>query len=70
MANNTPEWLSGKPTKSGFYVVAVLYENGLGSIETDYWDSEQGWSVECEVVGYIPLRQVLNAAGIEFPENK
>ncbi|MGI1680258.1 MAG: hypothetical protein K6L75_16070 [Cellvibrionaceae bacterium] len=70
MIKNTPKWLSGKPIKSGFYIIAILYENGLGSIETDYWDSEQGWSVEYEVVGHIPLRQVLNAAGVEFPDTE
>jgi len=68
MSNTVPEWQRGNPTKAGFYVIAMLYDNGMGTIGADYWDSEQGWSVEDNVVGYIPLRQVLDSAQIEFPE--
>lgn len=60
-------WQKGKPTKAGFYIVAIQYENGMGFIGADYWDTEQGWSMEDEIVGFIPLREVVDAAGIEFP---
>ncbi len=70
MAGNSSEWKKGSPNQAGYYVIAIKYDNGMGTFGTDYWDSEQGWSVDENVVGYIPLRQVLNAANIEFPEDE
>lgn len=67
MTQATPQWQSGNPSKAGYYVIAILYENGMGTIGSDYWDSEQGWSLDDNIVGYIPLRQVLDAAGLDFP---
>lgn len=67
-------WRTGSPSQSGWYIIAVLYNNGLGFWAGDYWDSEQGWSINSSdnpgesVIAYIPLTAVMDKAGIEFPE--
>ncbi len=41
---NNELWERGKPRKPGWYVVVVLYDNGMEYEASDYWDSEQGWT--------------------------
>lgn len=41
---NNKLWERGTPSKPGWYVVAVLYDNGMGYEASDYWDSQQGWT--------------------------
>ncbi|MGI9282153.1 MAG: hypothetical protein ACR2PX_21335 [Endozoicomonas sp.] len=67
MVNSSLVWQTGNPMKAGYYLVAVLYENGLGFIGSDYWDTELGWSIEDEIVGFIPLNQLVDSVGLEFP---
>lgn len=69
------QWQKGNPRKAGWYIVAVLYDGGMGYEACDYWDTEQGWTNHHtdtsgeKIIGYIPLRKVLNQANIEFPED-
>lgn len=70
---NDKFWERGVPSKPGWYIVAVLYDNGVGYEAADYWDGEQGWTAHPEVEGekviaYIPLRKVLDAAQVSFPK--
>ncbi|MGI9278014.1 MAG: hypothetical protein ACR2PX_00030 [Endozoicomonas sp.] len=70
MPNPSQTWQTGNPTKAGYYLVAVLYENGMGYIGADYWDSELGWSIQDRIIGYISVSQLVDDIGLEFPEVK
>lgn len=64
------EWKAGKPKESGCYAVA-LYEFGVGAFGCDVYDFDTGWCTldEDEIVGYIPIEKVMDAAKIAWPEH-
>jgi len=66
---NNIVWQPGSPAKSGAYVVAILYENGLGTISVDKYNVDRGWSSDDNIIAYIPFRDVIDAANVEWPEN-
>ncbi|MDG9669308.1 hypothetical protein ONV78_16330 [Hahella sp. CR1] len=66
---NEMVWRSGKPEKNGAYVVAILYEDGLGVISVDRYSLNRGWSSDDNVIAYIPFREVITAAKVEWPEH-
>ncbi len=67
--DKTITWDAGTPDKPGTYVVAILYENGLGTISVDRYNMERGWSSDDHIIAYIPFRDVLDTAGVEWPEH-
>ena len=64
------EWQTGMPAKPSWYVVAITYRNGMGTIGCAMWDSE-GWRVDKgdNVTAYIPLDNVLKQAKITWPDD-
>ena len=69
---NKSIWRTGTPNKAGTYVVAVLYKSGLGATMTQYYDPSRGkWNYDEDnedVIAYIALEDILEKAGIEWPE--
>ena len=69
------EWQKGNPRKAGWYIVAVLYDGGMGYEACDYWDTQNGWTNHHaetpgeKIIAHIPLRKVLNKAEVEYPEH-
>jgi hypothetical protein len=62
-------WSTGFPEKSGVYIVAILYDDGTGTIYADSYNPIHGWTLDDNIIAYIPLREVLNAANVEWPEH-
>ena len=56
---------------SKWYLVAIMYKNGMGTIGCATWDVEQGWSVAegDTVIAYIPVRDMIRINKIEWPEH-
>lgn len=63
------EWQSGTPKKADCYVVAIEYPNGMGTMTSATWDADLGWSLDDNIVGFISLSEVIDSAGLEWPEH-
>lgn len=66
---NKITWFPGEPDQSGAYVVAILYDNGLGTISFDRYSIGRGWSSDDRIIAYIPFRDVIDAANVQWPED-
>lgn len=66
---STVEWQTGTPQEPAWYLVAILYKNGMGTFGCATWDAGYGWSLEDNIIGYIPINSLTKAAGAEWPEH-
>ncbi|ARU58459.1 hypothetical protein OLMES_4463 [Oleiphilus messinensis] len=56
------EWVKSAPTEEGFYIVAVEYNNGIGTCACSYWEPNRGWSLSNEgenIVAHIKLDKII-----------
>lgn len=64
------QWQAGIPAQPGSYLVAILYKNGLGTIAASNYSPATGWELKGDnIIAYIPVRDVLDSAGIDWPEH-
>lgn len=64
------EWASGTPKETGWYVVAILYKNGMGTIGCATWNGPLGWSLESDhIIAFIPVNTLLLDSKVEWPEH-
>ncbi|WP_238384991.1 hypothetical protein [Hahella chejuensis] len=64
------EWQSGTPKKPDWYVVAILYNNGLGIFGCANWDADHGWSLKDDnIIAYIPVIDLLRNSKVVWPEH-
>lgn len=66
---NNKFWQSGNPSSSGDYVVAILYPNGMGTISFSRFYLGNGWASRDNIIGYIPLPDLLDSLNITWPEH-
>lgn len=67
------EWSNdfNKLQPSTWYLVAIMYKNGMGTIGCATWDAERGWNVAegDTVIAYISVKNIIKANNIEWPEH-
>jgi hypothetical protein len=65
-----PPWRAGTPDEQGWYIVAILYKGGMGTIGCATWSKSHGWSlIDEHIVAYISVDTLLTSAKIEWPEH-
>lgn len=64
------QWQSGEPKRPGTYLVAISYENGLGTIGASNYHPKTGWQLkEDSIIAHLSVQDVLDSAGIDWPEH-